>query len=238
MATDAAALAAIVIAFVALIVAAAQLTQAFMATAYTIRKCDSIVTGGLTKGGIRQWHWRQFRFTVNYQAIVFALPASLYSALGISPTVRANTPSQELWMKALSLRERRSHSAQGCWVSFVQDLVMFNCIRPDDMSVKEESGDRIPDDLTVAPTRVDAISVMLTSIAMGMQVFRYSPTTGEIALGGGVGGISSLILYSVVCYTIASSQMSRASASKLAEGMVVHFARRMTCGPILSSEDS
>lgn len=86
-----------------------------------------------------------------------------------------------------------------------------NCIRPEDMSVMDESGDRIPDDLTVAPTRVDAISVMLTCIAMGMQVFRYSPTTGEIALGGGVGSISSSthpVLGCLLHYSVFSNEPS------------------------------
>lgn len=189
---DTAALAALVVAVVALVVAAAQLTQQVMATAYVIRKCDRIVTGGLTKGGIRQWHWHQFRFTVRYQAIVFALPGSIYSALGVSPTVQIDTPSLEIWHKAKKTRELRK-SSQGCWISFVQDLVMFTCLRPEDVCVKEESGDRVPDDLTVAPTRVDTITVMLTCVAMGMQVSRYSPTTGEMTLAGGVGGVSSSV---------------------------------------------
>lgn len=107
---DTAALAALVVAVVALVVAAAQLTQQFMATAYVIRKCDRIVTGGLTKGGNRQWHWRQFRFTVKYQAILFALPPSIYSALGVSPTVQVDTPSPEIWHKANKIRELRKSS--------------------------------------------------------------------------------------------------------------------------------
>ncbi|CAD6569242.1 MAG: hypothetical protein ASARMPRED_002680 [Alectoria sarmentosa] len=189
---DTSVLVALIIAIVALVVAVAQLTQQIMATAYVIRKCDRIVTGGLTKGGIRQWHWRQFRFTVKYRAIVFALPASIYSALGVSPTVQVDTPSPEVWHKANKLREART-SSQGCWISFVQDLVIFTCLRPEDVCVKEESGDRIPEDLTVAPTRVDTITVMLTCIAMGMQVSRYSPTTGEITMAGGVGGVSSSV---------------------------------------------
>jgi len=82
------ALAALVIAVVALIVAATQLTQQIMATAYVIRKCDRIVTGGLTRGGQRQWHWRQFRFTVNYQAITFTLPPAVYASLGVSSAVQ------------------------------------------------------------------------------------------------------------------------------------------------------
>ena len=189
---DASALPALVIAVVALVVATAQLTQQVMATAYVIRKCDRIVTGGLTKGGTRKWHWRQFRFTVQYQAIIFALPASIYSALGVSPTVQIDTPAPDLWHEANKNRGGRK-STQGCWISFVQDLVMFTCLRPQDLCIKVESGDRIPEDLTVAPTPVDAITVMLTGIAMGMQVSRYSPTTGEVTLAGGVGGVSSSI---------------------------------------------
>ncbi len=186
---DTAALVALVVAVVALIIAAAQLTQQVMATAYVIRKCDRIVTAGLTKAGIRQWHWRQFRFTVNYQVIVFAIPVSTYSSLGISPTVQV-TPAPEVWHNANKTRGARQ-SSQACWVSFMQDLVTFDCLCPKHIGVKSESGDRIPDDLTVAPARVDALTVMLTCIAMGMQVSRYTPTTGEITLAGGVGGVSS-----------------------------------------------
>ena len=45
---DTTALVALVVAGVALVVAADQLTLQLMATAYVIRKCDGIVTGGLT----------------------------------------------------------------------------------------------------------------------------------------------------------------------------------------------
>jgi len=70
---------------------------------------------------------------------------------------------------------------------------MSYCLLPDDICTKEESGDRIPDDLTVAPTRVDAMTVLLSCIAMGMQVFKYSTTTHETTLAGGVGSVSSSI---------------------------------------------
>ena len=189
---DVSALAALVVAAVALVIAAAQFTQQIMSTAYVIRKCDRIVTGGLARRGVRQWHWRQFRFTVNYQAIVFALPESIHSALGISPTVRVDTPSPEVWHRANKTRGSRK-SSQACYVSFIQDLVMFTSLHPEDVCVKEKSGDRIPDDLTVAPIRVDTITVMLTFIAMGMQVSRYSPKINEITLAGGVGGVSSSV---------------------------------------------
>ncbi|KAL8689740.1 MAG: hypothetical protein Q9218_004655 [Villophora microphyllina] len=194
--TDTAALAALIVAAAALLIASAQLTQQLLSTAYVIRKCDRIVTGGLTKGGTRQWHWRQFRFTVRYQTLVFALPPWVYWSLGISSTVKVDATVQSvvasrlIFERAVKTRLRRS-SAQGCWISLVQDLAMSDCLSSDGIITKEESGDRIPEDLTVAPMRVDSITVLLGCIAMGMQVFKYSPTTGEITLSGGVGSVSS-----------------------------------------------
>ena len=190
MSNDVSALAALVIAIIALIVAGGQLAQQLLATAYVLRKCDSIVAGGLIQGGVRQWHWRQYRFTVNYQAINFVLPPSVYSALGVSPAVLIGKSARDLWPHATKLREQRT-TAQGCWISFIEDLVEFTCVRPGDLGLSEESGDRVPDDLTVRPTRVDAISVLLMCIATGMQVYKYNPTEGEIALAGSVGSISS-----------------------------------------------
>ena len=93
---------------------------------------------------------------------------------------------------------------------------MFTCLHPQDLCIKAESGDRIPEDLIVAPTRVDAITVMLTCIAMGMQVSRYSPTTGEVTLAGGVGAVSSSMHPVWVCLLHYSVfQMSQPLVKKL-----------------------
>ncbi|KAL8660761.1 MAG: hypothetical protein Q9202_006228 [Teloschistes flavicans] len=196
--TDTAALAALIVAAVALLIALVQLTQQLLSTAYVIRKCDRIVTGGLTRGGTRQFHWRQFRFTVRYQTLVFALPWSVYESLGITSTVQPTGVSEKQGIaaskaiveRAVKTRQQRS-SAQACWVSLVQDLALSGCLVGGDTSTKEETGDRIPDDLTVAPMRVDSMTLLLSCIAMGMQVFKYSPTTGEITLSGGLGSVSS-----------------------------------------------
>ena len=187
---DTTGLVALIVAVVALVVAASQLAQQLLATGYVIRKCDSIVTGGLTKGGKRQWHWRQFRFTVVFQSIIFSLPSKLYTSLGLSPTVQVNMAAPEIYDRAIKTRLRQG-TGQACWVSFLQDLVQYECVTADDICLKGESADRVPDDLTVAPTRVDAVTILLSCIAMGMQVFKYSPTTGEVTLGGGCGSISS-----------------------------------------------
>ena len=181
---------ALAIAGVALLVAAGQFTQQVMATAYMIRKCDGIVTGGVIRGGSRHWHWQQFRFTVTYQAIIFALPSSVYKALHVSPSVQidGHKPNGELVVRARKLRPGRN-LMQGCWISFIQDLIMSDCISEELIDVREESGDRIPNGLTVAPMRVDGITVMLVCIAMGMRVYQFSPI-GEITLSGGIGSIS------------------------------------------------
>lgn len=207
---DTSALAALIVAAGALIIACAQLFQQLLATAYVIRKCDRIVTGGLTKGGSRQWHWRQFRFTVKYQAIVFALPIRhIHKSLGISSPIRVYRPSKEIYDRAMKTRSQRT-SSQACWVFLVQDLALSRCLQPEDIGTREESADRIPDDLTVAPTRVDCMTVLLSCIAMGMQVFKYSPTTGEITLEGSAGSISSSIhpiLGGLLHYTVFSNEL-------------------------------
>ena len=214
---DTTALVALVVAAVALVIALTQLAQQLLATAYVIRKCDSIVTGTLTKGGSRQWHWRQFRFTVIYQSIVFTLPSSVYRDLGIistvqiSQTISSLTASIKIRDRAKETRPKRT-SSQACWISLLQDLIAVGCLRPEDICTKEESGDRIPEDLTVAPNRVDCMTILLGSIAMGMQVFRYSPTTGEIFLGGGSGSISSSshpVLGVLLHYSVISEEKDR-----------------------------
>ena len=206
--TDYTALVALIVAAVALIVAAFQLTQQILATAYVIRKCDQLVFGGLTKGAKRQWHWRQFRFTVKYQAILFSLPSAVYTALGVNSTIQIDSPSREVWSRAIRTRAKRT-SIQACYMSLIQDLVSYSFLLPEDICTREESGDRIPDDLTVAPMRIDALTVLLSCIAMGMQVFKYSPTAGEITLAGGVGSVSSSVHPVLGCllhYSVFSDQ--------------------------------
>ncbi|MCJ1326289.1 hypothetical protein MMC10_002953 [Thelotrema lepadinum] len=207
MSTDNTDLVALVIAAVALTIAAVQLAQQLLATGYVIRKCDSIVTAGLAKGGHRKWHWQQFRFTVHYQSIVFVLPQNLYGALGINPAVQIHQPDLTVLNKAVKARPIRQY-AQAGWVSFLEDLIPFSCIGEEHIGLKEESGDRIPEDLTVAPTKMDALTVLLCSIAMGMQVSRYSPTDNQIMLTGGTGSISTSehpVLGGVLHYNIFSN---------------------------------
>ena len=221
MSGDTAALAALVVAVIALVVAAGQLTQQLLATSYILRKCDSIVMGGLIPGGTRQWHWRQFRFSVKYKAIQFELESHVYHALGVTPAISVSQPAHQLLDHAAKVRPKRT-SAQACWVSFIQDLAHFDCISHGSLGSSEETGDRVPDDLTVVPVRVDAISVLLTCVAMGMQVYKYNPTEGEISLAGSTGSISCsahpvlgcLIHYSVTHRDLISHIVSRNSPRK------------------------
>ncbi|TGO56794.1 hypothetical protein BCON_0073g00280 [Botryotinia convoluta] len=72
--TDFIALVALIVALIALVVAVFQLAQQLMATGYVVRKCDSVVSGGVIRGGTRKFHWKQYCFTVKYQAVTFASP--------------------------------------------------------------------------------------------------------------------------------------------------------------------
>lgn len=110
-----AAIAALAVAAVPLIVAVGQMTQQLLATAYVIRECDRIVMGGLTKGGTRQWHWRQFRYTVKYQAISFAFPRQLYASLGVSPAVQVEKSDlRSYWIMPFKQgRSEHSHRPAG-----------------------------------------------------------------------------------------------------------------------------
>jgi len=58
---------------------------------------------------------------------------------------------------------------------------------------KWESGDRIPEDLTVAPMQVDITTVALLCVAEGMKFSRYSLTTGESSMSGNIGAITSSV---------------------------------------------
>ena len=148
---------ALVVALIAILVTGPQLTQQLLATGYTIRKCDGIISGNLTNGGMRHWHWRQFRFTVTYEGLTFCLPLELYTSLNVTPTVFVKPEmTMGLLEQAIKLRSERK-TGQGCWVSFVQDMAPF--ILPENLGRKWESGDKIPDDLTVAPVQVDVITV-------------------------------------------------------------------------------
>ena len=188
---DSTVLVALVVAAVALLIALTQLAQQLLATAYVMHKCDSTVTGTLTNGGTRQWHWRQFRFTAKYQSVVFTLPSCVYRPMGIHSTICINHQTTGItWSRARETRLQQT-STQASRVLLLRDLVAVGCLRPDYICTWEEVGDRIPDDLTVAPIKVDCMTILLCSIALGMQVFRYSPTAGEIVLGGRTGSISS-----------------------------------------------
>ncbi|CUS15645.1 unnamed protein product [Tuber aestivum] len=183
---------ALVVASIALLVTGLQLTQQLLATSYTIRKCDRIISGNLTRGGKRHWHWRQFRFTVDYEGLTFCFPQDLYTSLGLSPSVSVPPDTKTtagLWDRAMELRDKKKKGGQGCWVSFVLDMAPY--LLPENLGRKVESGDRVPEDLTVAPVQVDVITVVLLCIAAGMKFSRYSPATGEISMSGRVGAITS-----------------------------------------------
>ena len=75
-------------------------------------------------------------------------------------------------------------------------------ILAENLGRKWESGDRIPDDLTVAPVQADVITVVLLCVVGGMKLSRYPPATGEISMSGKVGAITVLCILSWGVYCI------------------------------------
>jgi len=129
---------------------------------------------------------------VAYEGLTFCLPPGVYASLNVIPTVAVSPKTTEgLWDRAAELRPRRKTSQQGCWVSFVQDMALY--ILRKNLGRKWESGDRVPEDLTIAPVQVDIITVALLCVAAGMKFSRYSPTTGEISMSGKIGAITSSV---------------------------------------------
>lgn len=213
------AIAALVVALIALLVAAVQLAQQILATAYVVRKCDRLVAGGMTRGARRAWYWRQFRFSVRYEALVFSLPRGVYAAVGVSPGVLVSGERGEVWERVFEGRGGggEGRMAQGCWVTFVQDMVGY--IPRECVGTRWESGDRIPEDLTVAPVQVDVLTVLLVGVAAGMRCLSYNPIVGELNMSGKCGSISSSvhpILGGLLHYTPAYDSLSLSADPELA----------------------
>lgn len=80
---DAASLVALVVALFALLVALAQVTQQYFATAQNMRKCDKSVFGPMPgKPSQRIWTWHQFRFRIIYDMPnVFLKLSQVHSSL-------------------------------------------------------------------------------------------------------------------------------------------------------------
>ena len=69
--------------------------------------------------------------------------------MSVSPAVPVSSGmTVGLWEPAVKLRGERKID-QGCRVSFVRDIAPY--ILAENLGRKWESGDRVPDDLTVAP---------------------------------------------------------------------------------------
>lgn len=76
--TDAS-VAALLVAFVALIVTCAQAIQQYLVSGQLIRTCDSVVYGKMPGQGHRIWEFSQFRLRVVYSIPQIMLPSSLWS---------------------------------------------------------------------------------------------------------------------------------------------------------------
>lgn len=194
MGTDAgtfAAVAALAVAFVALLIAFAQALQQYLVSGQLIRICDSVVYGNLPGQGHRVWEFSQFRFRVVYSIPQIGLSPSLW--LGISSHVRASKyPSKQLPSLGAS-NSRKTQSAiagEASWMSFTR-TVQHSCDQSLRYTMVEGDADRCPADLPVVPMQLSMRDVVVVAIMAGMDCTDVSFQSQSLSMQGEAGTITS-----------------------------------------------
>ncbi|KAG7004548.1 hypothetical protein G7Y79_00024g054980 [Physcia stellaris] len=194
MGTDAstvAAVAALAVAFVALLTAFAQALQQYLVSGQLIRICDSVVYGNLPGQGHRIWQFSQFRFRVVYSIPQIGLSPSLW--LGISSNVRAskNVAEQLPSLSVSSSRTTQSALAgEASWVSFTR-TIQHSCDRSLRYTMVEGDADRCPADLPVVPMQLSMRDVVVAAIMAGMHCTDVSFQSQALSMQGEAGTITS-----------------------------------------------
>ena len=186
-----AAVAALAVAFVALIVAFAQALQQYIVSGQLIRICDSVVYGKLPGQGHRVWQFSQFRFRVVYSIPQISLSPSLW--LGISSHVQASDPVSRALpdLKVSSSRKNQlSTAGEASWVSFTR-AVQHSCGQSLRYRMVEGDADRCPADLPVAPMQLSMRDVVVAAIMAGMDCTDVSFQSQSLSMQGDAGTITS-----------------------------------------------
>lgn len=186
-----AAIAALAVAFVALIVAFAQALQQYLVSGQLIRICDSVVYGKLPGQGHRIWQYSQFRFRVVYSIPQISLSPSLW--LGISSHTRASdTKSRALPSLKVSGTNvnQTSIAGEASWVSFTR-AVQHPCGQSLRYRMVEGDADRCPADLPVVPMQLSMRDVVVAAIMAGMNCTDVSFPSQSLSMQGDVGTITS-----------------------------------------------
>ena len=186
-----AAVAALAVAFVALIVAFAQALQQYIVSGQLIRICDSVVYGKLPGQGHRVWQFSQFRFRVVYSIPQISLSPSLW--LGISSHIQVSDPVSRALpdLKVSSSGTNQSSIAgEASWVSFTR-AIQHSCGQSLRYRMVEGDADRCPADLPVAPMQLSMRDVIVAAITAGMDCTDVSFQSQSLSMQGDAGTITS-----------------------------------------------
>lgn len=186
-----AAVAALAVAFVALIVAFAQALQQYVVSGQLIRICDSVVYGKLPGQGHRVWQFSQFRFRVVYSIPQISLSPSLW--LGISSHIQVSDPVSRA-LPDLKVSNSGPHQSsiagEASWVSFTR-AIQYSCGQSLRYRMVEGDADRCPADLPVAPMQLSMRDVIVAAITAGMDCTDVSFQAQSLSMQGDAGTITS-----------------------------------------------
>ncbi|GAP93098.1 hypothetical protein SAMD00023353_10400240 [Rosellinia necatrix] len=205
-----AAWAALAAALLALLVALAQATQQYVATAQSMRKCEASVWGPMPgHPGRRVWVWQQLRFRVVFDMPNIFIPAEHWHEQGNPrefaadritilpapfdppPSVSIGT-SRKKWKReaAATVADPEGtalvlHYSEAGWVSFARHV---SCVCPASVRLGLTRGDvdRLPSDLTVVPMQVSLRDAIALGLAVGMTIVTVSNTALEMSGPSGV----------------------------------------------------
>lgn len=202
------AVAALLVAFVALIVTSAQAVQQYLASGQLIRICDSVVYGKMPGQGRRIWEFSQFRFRVVYSIPQISLPASLWSAIpstlpdeegdltlpDLQTSTTQNKPGpKQVIIKQFETQMGRSRDfvcGEASWVSFCRAIQHSggNSLR---YEMVEGDADRCPTDLPVVPMQLSMRDVVTLATMAGMECTDISYQQQSLSMQGSTGTITS-----------------------------------------------
>ncbi|CAH0051583.1 unnamed protein product [Clonostachys solani] len=227
-----AAWAALAAALLALVVALAQASQQYVATAHSMRKCEKSVWGPMPgHPGRRVWVWRQLRFRVVFDLPNIFIPSEYWPEQGNTrqfPASRVTSlpaPFDRLATGTAQtadpeMAEVRNFSEAG-WVAFSRH-VSYVC--PSSVKVGLQRGDidRLPADLAVVPMQVSLRDVIVLGLAMGMTVVTQGNDSIDMSGPSGVIKSSDHPFLGKLLHFTAFSMAPKLSIKNLLTGKLSH----------------
>ncbi|KAK0620582.1 hypothetical protein B0T14DRAFT_234406 [Immersiella caudata] len=170
-----AAWAALGAAIVALLIALAQATQQYVATAQNMRKCEKSVWGPMPgHPGRRVWVWHQLRFRIVYDMANIFIPTDYWHSPGnarqfpASRTTVLPAPFDPPLVNPDPEGAVQSYS-EACWVGFARQL-SYVCPSAVRLGLLTGDVDRLPADLPVVPMQISVRDLIALGLTTGMSL--------------------------------------------------------------------